>query len=189
MLEVEVKYQVDSFDSVLEQLRRWDAELVEERSDADTYFNAPHRDFAQTDEALRLRRIGTRNLVTYKGPRCDAATKTRTEIEVPLGEGNACAEDTQRLLQELGFRPVATVRKRRRVFATKRAGYNVEICCDEVEQLGPYVEIEIIAPDHQFAKARNVVLQTAAELGLTVPEHRSYLELLLQVLEKGNAEA
>ena len=59
--------------------------------EADHYFNAPDRDFARTDEAFRLRRIGAANFVTYKGPKRDAQRKMRTEIEVPLPDGDEAA--------------------------------------------------------------------------------------------------
>ena len=44
----------------------------------------PCRDFAQTDEALRIRTVGDTSFVTYKGPKLDATTKTRRELELPL---------------------------------------------------------------------------------------------------------
>ena len=47
----------------------------------DRYFAHPCRDFARTDEALRLRRDGDDVAITWKGPRIDAATKTRRESE------------------------------------------------------------------------------------------------------------
>src|SRR5262245_63874064 len=116
MLEIEVKYRVDDFAGLERSLAKLGAKQVEERDDADAYFNAPHRDFVQTDEALRVRRIGPRNMVTYKGPRIDKQTKSRTEIEVPLAEGPEADADFQRLLTLLGFRPTAVVRKHRRVY-------------------------------------------------------------------------
>src|SRR5437667_3678989 len=116
MLEIEMKFPVADFGPVQRVLSGWGAAQAESRQDADHYFNAPDRDFARTDEALRLRRIGPANYVTYKGPKRDLQTKTRTEIEVPLADGDAAAEDFQRLLTHLGYRPVAVVRKSRRRF-------------------------------------------------------------------------
>jgi len=179
MLEVEMKFRSPDRETLEKRLRAWGAELADEREDVDAYFNAPHRDFAQTDEAFRVRRIGTKNLVTYKGPRRDPATKTRTEFEVALAEGPGPSEDFQRILLALGFRPVATVRKRRRVWRTQREGYELEICVDDVERLGGYVELEIVTDESELVAARAVVLQAAKELGLTESERRSYLELLL----------
>src|SRR4029077_11878574 len=65
MLEVEVKYRAPTGISLEERILALGAEPVEEREDADAYFNAPHRDFARTDEAFRLRRIGPANFLTY----------------------------------------------------------------------------------------------------------------------------
>jgi adenylate cyclase, class 2 len=179
MLEVEVKFAGADFGAVEQQLRHWGAAEDPPRTDADHYFNAPDRDFAVTDEALRLRRIGERNFVTYKGPKRDLLTKTRTEIEVPIAPGDASAEDFSRLLVHLGYRPVAVVRKARRLFHLDRGGFALEVTLDDVEGVGRFAELEIQALEKQLEAARDVVLRTAAELGLTAGERRSYLELLL----------
>jgi adenylate cyclase class 2 len=179
MLEVEIKFRVGDFKPIEVRLTTVKADSIEVRDDADSYFNAPHRDFARTDEAIRVRQIGSRNFVTYKGPRIDARTKTRTEIEVPLGDGEEPAADFKRLLIALGFRPVAVVRKHRRVFELERNGFPVQVCLDEVEGVGRFAEVEIIAPAEQLEPARTALHELAAELGLVESERRSYLELLL----------
>jgi adenylate cyclase class 2 len=179
MLEVEMKFTNVDFPSLERQLAEGGAHEQTARTDADHYFNGPDRDFARTDEALRIRRIGAANFVTYKGPKRDPQTKTRTEIEVPLAEGDEAAVNFARLLQHLGYRPVAVVRKRRRVFHWKRNGFDLEVCLDEVDGLGRFAELEIQAPEEQLEAARAVLLLTAASLGLTHSERRSYLELLL----------
>src|SRR5712692_1927574 len=114
MVEVEQKFRGVDFTALEQRLRALGAVEGERRSEADHYFNAPDRDFARTDEALRIRRVGTANLVTYKGPKRDLHTKTRTEIEVPLSDGYETADEFARLLVHLGYRPVAVVRKDRR---------------------------------------------------------------------------
>ena len=83
------------------------------RSALRSIFNAPDRDFAQTDEALRIRRVGSFNFLTYKGPKQDRQTKTRTEIEVALAPGPEAAEAMSQLVTRLGYRPVAVVAKTR----------------------------------------------------------------------------
>jgi adenylate cyclase class 2 len=189
MLEVEVKYAAADFAAVEARLRQWGARADPPRTDADHYFNAPDRDFAVTDEALRLRRIGEHNFVTYKGPKRDALTKTRTEIEVPLAPGEGPADDFVRLLAGLGYRPVAVVRKARRVFHLERGGFDLEVSLDDVEGVGRFAELEILAPEEQFDAARDVLLQTAAELGLSASERRSYLEMLLAARGKDRARS
>jgi adenylate cyclase class 2 len=179
MLEVEVKYRVPDHAVVVAKLLALGAERVEERADADHYFNAPDRDFKQTDEAFRLRRIGAKNRLTYKGPKREAATKTRSEIEVSLADGDATAADTERMLVCLGYRPVAVVHKRRTVYHLARGGFEVEACIDDVDRVGQFVELEVVAEEGQFEGAKAAVLQLAAELGLTEQERGSYLGMLL----------
>ena len=180
MLEIEVKYRVADFGTVEADLKRLGADSVEVRDDADTYFNAPHRDFAVTDEALRVRTIGAKNFITYKGPRTDKQTKTREEIEVPFADGADAAGDIARILTALSFRRVAVVHKRRRVWEFERDSFQVQACLDDVAGVGRFVELEIVAEPARFEAARTVVLACAVELRLIDMERRSYLELLLE---------
>jgi adenylate cyclase class 2 len=179
MLEVEVKYAVDDFGPLEAALRKWRVALEPPRRDADHYFNAPDRDFARTDEAFRVRSVGSSNFVTYKGPKRDRETKTRLEIEVALADGEPAAADFRRILTLLGYKPSGIVRKSRRVGHFDRDGFALQICLDEVENLGRFAELEVVAPEEQYEAAKALVLAVAAELGLTRVERRSYLEMVL----------
>jgi adenylate cyclase class 2 len=179
VLEVEMKFLAVDFADLERRLAERGAKPGDTLEEVDHYFNAPDRDFAKTDEALRLRRIGSANFVTYKGPKCDPQTKTRTEIEVPLESGDANATAFAELLTHLGYRSVALVRKRRRLYHLSRERFALEICLDEVEGLGRFAEIEILAPEQSLDAARAVLLELAGELGLGQSERRSYLEMLL----------
>ena len=179
MLEVEMKFAVADFSLLERRLSETGAAKQQEVDEADHYFNAPDRDFARTDEALRVRQIGACNFVTYKGPKLDAQTKTRTEVEVAVAPGEAALEGFTRILIHLGYRPVAVVRKHRRTFRLLKDGFAIEVALDDVEKVGQYAELEIQAPEERLAAVRKVLLDTAAELGLSNSERRSYLELLL----------
>jgi adenylate cyclase class 2 len=178
-LEIEVKYAVSDPEQVKRQLLALGAILDKSREDVDHYFNAPDRDFGRTDEALRVRQIGQHNYVTYKGPKIDSQTKTRKEIEVALEPGKVTADEFRQLLTHLGYRPVATVRKQRGICRLQRGAFNVEIYLDEVEDLGRFIELEIMATPNDLERARTTLLQIGQELGLGHSERRSYLELLL----------
>jgi len=179
MVEVEQKFRGVDFTALEQKLRSLGAAEGERHSEADHYFNAPDRDFAKTDEALRIRRVGTIYRVTYKGPKRDQFTKTRTEIEVPLADGEDTAEDFARLLVQLGYRPTAVVRKDRRTFHLKRDGFDLVVTLDDVHEVGQFAELEIGVAEEQLDAARTTLLRAAAELGLTHSERRSYLEMLL----------
>ena len=68
----------------------------------DIYLNHPARDFAETNEAFRIRRISDENRITYKGPRRSGPTKTREEIEIPFASGPDRFQQLLRLLENLG---------------------------------------------------------------------------------------
>ena len=120
MLEIEQKFRVADFTAIAATLASWNARPGADQIEADQYFNAPDRDFEQTDEAFRLRRVGDANYFTYKGPKKAGPIKVRTELEVPLAAGSRTAEDMTRLLVHLGYRPVALVRKHRRQYHLQR---------------------------------------------------------------------
>src|SRR5205823_342697 len=147
MLEVEMKFPVADFAPLEGKLAAWGATQLESRREEDHYFNAPDRDFARTDEALRLRWVGRANFLTYKGPKLDPHTKTRTEIEVPLAPGEEVLEAMIQLLKKLAYHPVAVVQKIRRVFRTNKEGFDLEICLDEVTNVGRFVELEMLAAE------------------------------------------
>jgi adenylate cyclase class 2 len=180
MLEVEMKFPAADFGPIEAALTSRGVAIQPPRRDADHYFNAPDRDFAKTDEAVRVRSIGKKNFVTYKGPKIDEITKTRLEIEVPIADGEVAANDFRNLLTHLGYRPVAVVRKTRRIAEFERDGFDVQLTLDAVDDVGQYAELEIVAPDEKADAAKATVLRLAGELGLSQSERRSYLQLLLE---------
>lgn len=182
MLEIEQKFSNADFADLEARLARLGARAGAAELEADHYLNAPDRDFAATDEAFRLRRVGAASVLTYKGPKRAAAVKVRTELEVPLADGDQPAADCLALLQHLGYRPVAVVRKARRPFHLDRAGFALTICLDEVDGVGRFAEVEILAPEDRLDAARATLEALAAELGLSQVERRSYLGLYLATL-------
>jgi adenylate cyclase class 2 len=180
MLEVEQKFRVADIEAIAAKLAERGARLNDAQAQVDRYFNHPARDFAQTDEALRIRQVGEQNFITYKGPKLDATTKTRREIEVPIAAGPATADQFAAVFIALDFRPVAEVRKRRRKTTLERAGRTIEVVLDQVESVGDYVELESIADETDAESVKHTIASLAAELGLTQNERKSYLELLLE---------
>lgn len=179
MYEVELKFPVADVGLIVSQIAAWGAIPGSEQLQVDQYFNHPGRDFAKTNEAFRLRRIGDENRLTYKGPVLDTRTKMRREIEFPIASGAAAADQCREMLVLLGFRPVREVRKSRVPFQYTEAGREFEIAVDLVEQLGSFIEIESQAGEADRSAARDAILELAERLELTQPEPRSYLSLLL----------
>ena len=180
-IEVEQKYRIEDANAVLAGLSSLGAESQHIVQQLDTYYAHPQRDFAATDEALRIRRVGQSNFITYKGPKLDATTKTRREIELSLASGSSSADDYDELLVALGFTRVAEVSKIRQIFRLQRDDATIEVSLDQVRDLGDFIEIEIVVDeDAKIEPAQQHLAALAGELQLAGAERRSYLELLLE---------
>lgn len=177
--EVELKFKLDANQHIQPQLEALGAVKGTSQQQADQYFAHPTRDFAMTDEALRIRSIGDENRITYKGPVIDRATKTRHESELTFQSGPAAAEQLARIWEQLGFRRVRVVRKSRQSYSLRWHERDLEICVDQVEGLGAFLEIETLSDNSDLAAAQQAILSLASELQLNHPERRSYLEMLL----------
>ena len=178
-IEVEQKYRLTDRDALFARLAALGAVAMQTVTQVDTYYAHPARDFATTDEALRIRRVGDASFITYKGPKLDQQTKTRREIELPLLE--VADPGFAELLQALSFHSVAEVTKVRQIFSLERAGQTIEISVDQVNGVGGFVELEIVvSAEAQIPPAQQQIAALASELQLEHSERRSYLELLLQ---------
>lgn len=184
-LEVEQKFPVADMAALEARLAALGATISEPQGEVDIYFAHPTRDFAKTDEALRIRRKGRSNFLTYKGPKIDATTKTRREVELPLQPDEESAAAWVSLLQTLDFAPVAEVRKSRRKALVSWQGRRVEASLDEVEHVGTFAELELVVDDPDLEPAKACIASLAAVLGLKQSERRSYLELLLSGERRG----
>lgn len=173
MIEVEVKLPLRDVEASKRRLDGLGATFIAEEDERDVYFNAPHRDFAKTDEALRMR-FSKNITLTYKGPKLDKVSKTRKEITVPVAD----AERAMAMLKALGFKEIATVVKRRRKYQLD----DLNISIDDVQGLGTYVEVETMVSCEEYQPALNRIFESLHKLGLNKEDaiRESYLELILR---------
>jgi adenylate cyclase class 2 len=183
MLEVELKVR-GPHDAVRRRLDELDARRREAVVQRDTYYDAPHRDFAETDEALRLRRETpvepdgrgrevSETRVTYKGPLVEDASKTRAEFETGVDD----EETMDAIFRRLGFSPAAVVEKERERFAVGE--YTVTL--DRVTDVGEFVEVEREAPESELESVREGAYDVLRDLGFDPDDQirTSYLGMLL----------
>ncbi len=187
--EVEMKFPVADLSALEARLTGLGTTIAAAQPEVDVYFAHPARDYSRTDEALRLRRKGTAYSITYKGPKIDAATKTRREIDLPLATDEEGFKAWFDMLEALGFSIAGEVRKSRRKAQVLWQERSVEVSLDEVERLGEFVELELVVDDGSATEspdspsietAKTCIASLAAALGLESSERRSYLELLLE---------
>ena len=172
MIEVEVKARINSFKEMEERLENLGAAKTKTEFQEDIYFASPIVDFAETDEALRVRTTNNGIFITYKGPKLNDKAKTRKEVEMSIES----AKKAKDIFTEIGFRPVRTVRKDRKYYQYE----NFEISLDDVKGLPPYMEIEIALEDGEdYSLAQDRIFELFERLNITDGfERTSYMELL-----------
>jgi adenylate cyclase class 2 len=179
-LEIEQKFRVDDPSALQAKLATLGAVFRHRILQRDAYFNHPSRDFAVSDEALRIRSVGDDNVITYKGPKLGGGVKTRREIELPIGSGRETAEQLGEILKLLGFRPSAVVEKRRTPGEVTVDGVHYELALDDVDGIGTFFEVELVVDDAEKELAQGRIHALQAKLGLVNVEPRSYLRMVLE---------
>ncbi|TAL32928.1 MAG: class IV adenylate cyclase [Spirochaetes bacterium] len=167
--EIEIKAHCDDLDAVRGRISAMGGTPLRSGREEDTYFGHPSRDFAATDEAVRMRVRGGKAILTYKGPKVSGRSKSRYEKETGVEDGDALCE----ILLKLGFVRVETVVKEREIFLLD----GVEVCLDRVQGAGTFVELELQGED--VSAVEHELFALAERLGLDRFERRSYLELVL----------
>ena len=115
VIEVEMKFKIDGLQELEYLLTERGAKLKEIANQRDIYFSHPSKDFAKTDEALRIREVSDKKYLTYKGPKFDSKSKTRVELNVEFNNANKLAS----ILDSLGFKQVLVVSKERKTYLYK----------------------------------------------------------------------
>lgn len=173
MIEVETKIRANH-DDVRRKIEELGGEKLEEKRQLDTYYSAPHRDFGETDEALRVRMEDDVPHITYKGPVVSEKTKSRKEIEIEVES----QEKINEFLRELGFEVFETVKKDREVYSLDDA----TVTLDRVEELGEFVEIESVSPETEVDETQEKVLEMLDDFGFDRDEsiEKTYLGMVIE---------
>lgn len=179
-MEVEVKVKISEEEmkrlkDILEEKCRGMEELEME----DIYFSHPCYDFKERDEALRLRverrGRGERAELTFKGRRIEErGVKAREEINADVPDWKKMLS----ILESLGFRKFATVKKVRTDFDCS----SFKVSLDRVEGLGTFAEIE--GKEGCGAECVEEALMSLGVRGEV--EKKTYLELILSLASSGD---
>lgn len=171
MIEIEVKARA-SHSLIREKLAAMGAKPEGVQNHLDTYYNSPVRDFSNTDEALRIRSVNGRSVLTYKGKKLDSISKTRPEFETEVDGDSA-----RSILLALGFFESGVVRKKRDIFSCQ----GMTIALDSVEGLGEFVEVEKQA-ETNIEEHRDQIFGFLDALGIRKEDsiRTSYLEMVLE---------
>lgn len=162
--EIEVKAEVSDLEGVRCRLLSLGAAPGRSGLERNLCFDRADGALRKSDSLLRLRDYHGA-VLTFKGPRGDAAAavKSRVEIETPVGDFDAMSG----ILLSAGFVKAWAYEKRRQEWRLREA----KVCLDEAPGLGTFVEIEHVDAER--------ALETLDELGIArvhvVP--KTYAEL------------
>ena len=100
--EIEIKFRVNDVRELTRRLRAAKFRQVTPRThEADTLFDLPGQTLRKRGELLRLRKYGTRWLLTHKAKGKTSRHKVRVETQTGLDDG----EQFQQILRALGYVP------------------------------------------------------------------------------------
>ncbi len=135
MMEVEVKARIgDPADARKLLAAAGAVETRPRHREINTLYDFRDGRLSRAGRAVRLRVVGTKALLTYKGPALKSRRfKVREEIETEVKKAGAAAK----ILAELGLVPVFHYEKRRTLF--KKGPLTV--CLDELA-IGNFLEVE-----------------------------------------------
>ena len=135
--EVEIKLRVT--EEPAEARRRIEARGFRESAprvlEVNQLFDRANSELQTSDRLLRVRRVGGRAILTYKGPSERARHKSREEIELQLSDGDAFGL----VLDRLGYAPGFRYEKYRTEF--NRPGEPGVVTLDETP-IGVFLELE-----------------------------------------------
>ncbi|KKK42116.1 hypothetical protein LCGC14_0506210 [marine sediment metagenome] len=193
MIEVEIKVRIADPGLMRKKFEEKGGSFQFSLLHEDTYFNMPKdlRNFATTDEALRLRKSvefkpSNENVkqkinyyLTYKGKKLDTSTKTREEIDLSIES----LEKMRRILKILGFQEIMTVRKERELYNFDFRDYNILALIDFLPILNQYfIEVEYLADSKdQIEVSQEILFDFLHNFEIQKKDSikESYLELVM----------
>ena len=138
MREIEVKAKLKDKDSFLEAAKKLGIQFGDIVFQEDKTYETtlPYGD--SNWNIFRLRKQGNKTILTMKHK---ASTRSRDNYEYETIIENE--DETIKILERLGYKFGIGINKKRRI-----AKYNdLELCLDEIEKLGSFVEVEKLAND------------------------------------------
>jgi adenylate cyclase class 2 len=135
--EIEVKIPLPGADGIPDRLKTADFAVSAERIfEANTLYDTTEQDLRRNQQILRLRQVGQRVILTWKGPGKAGPHKDREERET----GIESFPEMHAILERLGYAPTFRYEKFRTEFRQKGVDGGV-ITLDETP-IGTFLELE-----------------------------------------------
>ncbi len=177
MREIEVKAKVKSIETLLNKSNKigivFGEPVVQEDTTYETTLAYGNPDW----NIFRIRKQGDRFILTMKY-KASSRSRDNHERETVIED----AEEVADMLERVGYSFGVRIRKTRKV-----AKYNnLEICLDEVDELGTFIEVEKLANDEADVEAIQAELwNILLELGIDPKDriHKGYDTLMHELIK------
>ncbi len=159
MREIELKFKVEDMNDLLAKLRDMDCEVSEILSQNDTIYvsDLNHVESVEGSIWLRVRKENEKVELNLKKQSAKIQESKEIEFEV------SSYEKANQLLETLGYQKWVVVNKKRRY--SHYLNYN--LCIDEVERLGSFLEIELLVDEEDKKDYISDLLEIAKTFELT----------------------
>lgn len=179
--EIEIKLPVNEPEEIMEKLLGQGFRKAGCVREEDMYYNSIYYDIRSRDEALRIRKSTdlqtqkSKAQINFKGKKIDQVSMSRREYETGIED----PERMKEILSAIGFFPVAGVKKTRNYLQRGK----MTACLDQVENLGSFLELEVIA-EEEYLRERYLkeMEQLLEKMGLSMEStvRTSYLSMLMK---------
>lgn len=175
MKEIEKKYQIEDNDKFIQKLEGFGCEISEVNHQKDSIYVSDIHHIENTPGSLFLRVRKDNDKIELNAKKHEKVMEARTEVEFEVSS----YENANHFLEFIGFEKWVEVRKKRVHTFYK----DCNICIDEVEELGSFVELEYVVEDDVLEEEiLKKIDDIAKELGIdTIKEvHQYYDEMITE---------
>ncbi|MEM0466502.1 MAG: class IV adenylate cyclase [Candidatus Thermoplasmatota archaeon] len=153
MKEIEVKILEIDKQTVEQKLLSLGAQKIFDGLIVTVFFDFPDHRLTKNKNLLRLRKKGSKTLLTLKQSVHDISMKVMQEYEVEISD----FENMKTILEYLGFQQLLTVHKHRISYKYNNILCEIDIHTDEFSYIPPFLEIE--------AETKTSIYECARKLG------------------------
>ncbi len=170
-MEIELRFKVKNLKLIENKLINLKAKFIKNKKQIDKYFGEINL-YKKINYSflLRIRQEGDKVFLTYKGDNFKKAGVWQ-EYDFLIKD----SKKAELMIKDMGFDEVITVNKIRKEYSLN----SLNICLDEIEGLGQFIEIEYLSESSNSKKKHFDLIK---RLGIEKNEiiHKGYVTMLLE---------
>lgn len=164
-IELEKSFYLDDrYEQILNRIKEEKFTLTDEVVEEDTYFTDKEQKFIEDKVCLRIRKTDNKFVeLTYK-PKTTLETELYGKKETNINLTIEDYEDIKYLLKELGYVEYVSLKKYRKTYSKIINNFEYNIMIDKIDDVGRFIEIEILAQDYSNKEEASLQLDSFIEM-------------------------